>query len=84
MARAPPHYQTLLLAPPLGRALAALPALVSEALAALVPPLRSHFIYMVQKELVRCVGWSPDSTPCRRCGDWALESGTLHADTALP
>jgi SAM-dependent methyltransferase len=45
-----PQYQTLLLPPPLGRALAALPALVSEALAALVPPLRSHFIYMVQKE----------------------------------
>lgn len=45
-----PHYQTMLLAPPVGRALAALPALVSEALAGLVPPLRSHFIYMVQKE----------------------------------
>lgn len=45
-----PHYQTMLLVPPVGRALAALPALVSEALAALVPPLRSHFVYMVQKE----------------------------------
>ena len=45
-----PQYQTLLLPPPVGRALAALPALVSEALAALAPPLRSHFIYMVQKE----------------------------------
>ena len=44
------QYQTLLLAPPVGRALAALPVLVSEALAALVPPLRSHFLYMVQKE----------------------------------
>jgi SAM-dependent methyltransferase len=44
------QYQTLLLAPPLGRALAALPALVTETLAALAPPLRSHFIYMVQKE----------------------------------
>lgn len=45
-----PQYQTLLLAPPVGRPLAAMPALVTEALAALVPPLRSHFIYMVQKE----------------------------------
>lgn len=44
------QYQTLLLAPPVGRALAGLPALVSETLAALAPPLRSHFIYMVQKE----------------------------------
>jgi len=44
------HYQTLLLAPPVGRALAALPALCTETLAALAPPLRSHFIYMVQKE----------------------------------
>ena len=44
------HYQTLLLAPPIGRALAALPALVTETLAALAPPLRSHFMYMVQKE----------------------------------
>lgn len=44
------HYQTLLLAPPIGRALAALPVLVTEALAALAPPLRSHFMYMVQKE----------------------------------
>lgn len=44
------QYQTLLLAPPVARALAALPALVTEALAGLGPPLRSHFIYMVQKE----------------------------------
>ena len=44
------QYETLLLTPPVGRALAALPPLVTEALAALVPPLRSHFIYMVQKE----------------------------------
>jgi SAM-dependent methyltransferase len=44
------QYQTLLLAPPVGRALAALPALVTETLAALAPPLRSHFVYMVQKE----------------------------------
>jgi SAM-dependent methyltransferase len=44
------QYQTLLLAPPVGRALAALPALCTEALAAIAPPLRSHFMYMVQKE----------------------------------
>ena len=44
------QYQTLLLAPPVGRALAGLPALFTEALAALAPPLRSHFVYMVQKE----------------------------------
>lgn len=44
------QYQTLLLAPPVARALAALPALVTESLAALAPPLRSHFMYMVQKE----------------------------------
>lgn len=44
------QYQTLLLAPPVARALAGMPALVSEALAALAPPLRSHFMYMVQKE----------------------------------
>lgn len=43
------QYQTLLLAPPVGRALAGLPALVTETLAALAPPLRSHFMYMVQK-----------------------------------
>jgi SAM-dependent methyltransferase len=44
------QYETLLLVPPVGRALAGMPALVSEALAALAPPLRSHFMYMVQKE----------------------------------
>ena len=44
------QYQTLLLAPPVGRALAGLPALFTEVLASLAPPLRSHFVYMVQKE----------------------------------
>lgn len=44
-----PHYHTLLLAPPVGRALAALPAWLGEVLAACAPPLRSHFFYMVQK-----------------------------------
>lgn len=43
------HYQTLLLAPPISRALAGLPALVTETLATIGPPLRSHFIYMVRK-----------------------------------
>ncbi|QOY92615.1 class I SAM-dependent methyltransferase [Massilia sp. UMI-21] len=44
------HYRTLLLAPPLARALAGLPGLVHEGLAALLPPLRSHFVYMVRKD----------------------------------
>jgi SAM-dependent methyltransferase len=43
------HYRTLVLAPPLGRALAALPWLLPETLATLVPALRSHFIYMARK-----------------------------------
>ena len=43
------HYRTLLLAPPLARRLAGAPRLLRELLAALAPPLRSHFIYMVQK-----------------------------------
>jgi SAM-dependent methyltransferase len=43
------HYRSLVLAPPLSRALAALPWLVPEALATLVPALRSHFIYMARK-----------------------------------
>ena len=42
-------YRSLILAPPVARALAALPAVVAELLAALAPPLRSHFIYMAQK-----------------------------------
>jgi len=37
------------LVPPLGRTLAALPWLIPETLAALLPPLRSHFIYMAKK-----------------------------------
>jgi len=44
------QYRTLLLAPPISRALAGLPALVTETLATVAPPLRSHFIYMVQKK----------------------------------
>jgi SAM-dependent methyltransferase len=44
------HYRTLVLAPPLGRAMARLPWLLPELLGALVPLLRSHFIYMARKE----------------------------------
>jgi SAM-dependent methyltransferase len=43
------HYRSLVLAPPLSRALAALPWLLPETLATLVPLLRSHFIYMARK-----------------------------------
>ena len=44
------YYRTLMLAPPLARALGRLPHLVPDVLASLVPPLRSHFVYMAQKE----------------------------------
>jgi len=44
------HYRTLMLLPPLGRAIARLPWLVSELVATLLPPLRSHFIYMARKD----------------------------------
>lgn len=43
------HYRTLVLAPPLARTMAPLPWLVPELLAALIPALRSHFIYMARK-----------------------------------
>ena len=43
------RYRTLLLAPPLARRLSRAPRLLSELLHALLPPLRSHFIFMVQK-----------------------------------
>lgn len=43
------HYRTLQLAPPLARRLAFAPHLVAGLLEALVPPLRSHFVYMAQK-----------------------------------
>jgi SAM-dependent methyltransferase len=45
------HYQTMLLAPPLARRLSRAPRLVSDLLAAFVPPLRTHFMYMVQKPI---------------------------------
>jgi SAM-dependent methyltransferase len=44
------HYRTLILAPPLSRALSPLPRMVPDTLASLLPPLRSHFFYMAQKE----------------------------------
>lgn len=43
------RYQSLLLAPPLARRLNGAPPLVADLLAACVPVLRSHFIYMVRK-----------------------------------
>jgi SAM-dependent methyltransferase len=43
------HYRSLVLAPPLARAMAGLPWLVPEMLTALLPPLRTHFVYMAQK-----------------------------------
>ena len=43
------RYRSLLLAPPLHRLLAHGPWMVSDLLAAVAPPLRSHFMYMVQK-----------------------------------
>lgn len=43
-------YRSLLLAPPLARLLSALPHLVPETLALLVPPLRSHFVFMARKD----------------------------------
>jgi SAM-dependent methyltransferase len=44
------HYRTLMLLPPLSRAIARLPWLVPELLTTLVPPLRSHFVYMARKD----------------------------------
>jgi SAM-dependent methyltransferase len=44
------HYRTLMLLPPLSRAMARLPWLLPEMLESLVPPLRSHFVYMARKE----------------------------------
>jgi SAM-dependent methyltransferase len=43
------HYRSLVLAPPLGRALASLPWMLPELLATCLPLLRSHFIYMARK-----------------------------------
>ncbi|MET0857968.1 MAG: class I SAM-dependent methyltransferase [Telluria sp.] len=43
------HYRTMLLAPPIARRLARAPYLATELLAALLPVLRSHFIFMARK-----------------------------------
>ena len=43
------RYQSLVLAPPIARRLARAPRLLGELLTTLVPPLRSHFIYMARK-----------------------------------
>ncbi|VXB54578.1 Methyltransferase domain-containing protein [Massilia sp. 9I] len=43
------RYRTLMLAPPIHRLLARAPWMASDLLAAVAPPLRSHFMYMVQK-----------------------------------
>ncbi|MCC2958183.1 class I SAM-dependent methyltransferase [Massilia sp. IC2-477] len=43
------RYRTLMLAPPIHRLLARAPWMASDLLAAMAPPLRSHFMYMVQK-----------------------------------
>ncbi|QOY95195.1 class I SAM-dependent methyltransferase [Massilia sp. UMI-21] len=43
------RYRTLMLAPPIHRLLARAPWMLSDLLTALAPPLRSHFMYMVQK-----------------------------------
>jgi SAM-dependent methyltransferase len=44
------HYRTLLLAPPIARRLARAPWLATELLTALLPVLRSHFIFMARKD----------------------------------
>lgn len=43
------RYQTLQLAPPIARRLARAPRLATELLVTLMPPLRSHFVYMARK-----------------------------------
>lgn len=43
------QYRTLLLAPPIARRVAPYSYLAGELLAGLLPPLRSHFVYMAQK-----------------------------------
>ena len=44
-------YRTLILASPLNRMMSRLPWLVPELLGAMVPLLRSHFVYMAKKEI---------------------------------
>ena len=44
------HYRSLVLTPPIARALARCPRLLPELLASVLPPLRSHFMFMVRKD----------------------------------
>ncbi|RZA36177.1 MAG: class I SAM-dependent methyltransferase [Lysobacteraceae bacterium] len=50
------RYRSLMLAPPIHRLLARFPSMVPDLLTAIAPPLRSHFVYMVQKGDVRVHG----------------------------
>ena len=43
------RYRTLMLAPPIHRLLARAPWMMADLLSTVAPPLRSHFMYMVQK-----------------------------------
>ncbi len=43
------RYRSLILTPPIARAIARTPHLVPELIAALLPPLRSHFMFMARK-----------------------------------
>ena len=45
------RYRSLLLAPPINRLLAGMPYLATELLAAVAPLLRSHFMYVVRKDV---------------------------------
>ena len=56
-------YRTLILASPLNRMMSRLPWLVPELLGAMVPLLRSHFVYMAKKdvpEVRKRINKSPD------------------------
>jgi SAM-dependent methyltransferase len=44
------RYRSLVLAPPIARGMARAPYLVPELIEALVPPLRTHFMFMARKE----------------------------------
>jgi SAM-dependent methyltransferase len=43
------HYRTLVLAPPIARRLSRVPQLATELLTAVLPVLRSHFLFMARK-----------------------------------
>ena len=44
------HYRSLILTPPIARIMARGPRLLPELLASTLPPLRSHFMFMVRKD----------------------------------